>query len=34
MYMGSEPNSAIEIQSLFEVTELINGMYLNDATIT
>jgi len=24
MYMGTEPNSAIEIQSLFEITEIIN----------
>ena len=30
--MGAEPNSAIEIQSLFEVTELINGKFHSKLT--
>ena len=34
MYMGTEPNSAIEIQSLLEATELMNGNFYNDVIMT
>ena len=32
--MGAEPNSAVEIQSLFEVTELINGKLYSDVIVS
>ena len=34
MYMGTEPNSAIEIQSLLEATKLMNGNFYNDVIMT